>query len=420
MAAALAILRRDLLRWVRNPGRTALLFATPLVLAGLFGLVFGGGAGGDGITIRILLWDEDDSLLSRVLQGMGERTEGGARLDLTPVGPEGLEMMENGEASALLHIPNGFTDAYLEGRETTLGLVKNPAEQFLPQVVEEGVTLGAGLLSLASVVLRDELDTFRRFLTADGAPEDAAVAMLSTGVNRKIRELERYALPPVIELETATRTDASADAGDDGGGPVGILALFFPGLSMLGMLFIAQSATRDIQRDRAAGLVRHLLTAPVTTGTYVAGKCLSVLVATVAAFAILVAIGRVAGVVPGDRVAIAALIVSSALLASGLLLLLMSVARSERQGDALTTIVIIVAAMLGGAFMPLPAMPDFILPLARLSPVYWTVDGFMTVALDEGGVSDVLGNVAVLVVVGLGSLGAGALVLSRRIGAGGR
>ena len=52
--AGLDILRRDLLRYWRNPFRTALLFAVPLVMAGVFALAFGRG-GGDQITIKNLL-----------------------------------------------------------------------------------------------------------------------------------------------------------------------------------------------------------------------------------------------------------------------------------------------------------------------------------------------------------------------------
>jgi len=56
LTTALRILRRDLVRYLRNPGRTALLFAIPLMMAAIFALVFGGGSDDGGITIRVLLW----------------------------------------------------------------------------------------------------------------------------------------------------------------------------------------------------------------------------------------------------------------------------------------------------------------------------------------------------------------------------
>ena len=68
--AAVEIVRRDLVRYWRNPVRTALLFALPLVMSAIFALVFGGG-GTDQITIKVLLFDDDDSLLSVLLEGAG-------------------------------------------------------------------------------------------------------------------------------------------------------------------------------------------------------------------------------------------------------------------------------------------------------------------------------------------------------------
>ncbi len=140
--AALAIVRRDLIRYLRNPVRTAMLFAVPLMLSGIFALVFGGG-GADQISIKVLLFDEDDSLLSKLLEGAGGSSEMDQQLDFIPVGEEGYEMMERGEASALIHLPKGFSSDYLAGRPTTIEVVKNPSERFLPRVVDEGVILGA-------------------------------------------------------------------------------------------------------------------------------------------------------------------------------------------------------------------------------------------------------------------------------------
>ena len=112
--AALAIVRRDLVRYLRNPVRTAMLFAVPLMLSGIFALVFGGG-GADQISIKVLLFDEDESLLSKFLEGAGGSSEMDQRLDIVAVGAEGYEMMDRGEASALVHLPKGFTSDYLAG-----------------------------------------------------------------------------------------------------------------------------------------------------------------------------------------------------------------------------------------------------------------------------------------------------------------
>lgn len=410
--AALAIVRRDLTRYLRNPVRTAMLFAVPLMLSGIFALVFGGGGGGDQISIKVFLFDEDDSLLSKLLEGIDGSSEMEQQLEIIPVGEEGYELMERGEASALIHLPKNFTTDYLAGRPATIEVVKNPAERFLPKIVDEGVGIGAVALSAGSRVFRSELEQIGGFVDNEAFPSDLAVASVSTGFNRKLKSVERFLMPPVVKLETLTLSEA---ADDEETTEVNILAYFLPGFSIMGILFLAQSATRDILRDREQGLVRHLLTAPVTTADYVRGKSLSVLLVTALGFAVLVAIGVAAGVEWGFAPAAAAMVVASAVMASGVLLLITSFVSSERQGDTLTTIVIMVSSMLGGAFVPISQMPAFIRPISASTPVFWSVDGFSKLTVLGGGFADIAVNLLVLVGVGGLCMVIGSVLLQRKL-----
>jgi ABC-2 type transport system permease protein len=412
--AALAIVRRDLVRYLRNPVRTAMLFAVPLMLSGIFALVFGGG-GAQQISIKVLLFDEDESLLSKLLEGAGGSSEMDQQLEIVPVGEEGYEMMERGEASAMIHLPKGFSNDYLAGRPTTIEVVKNPSERFLPKVVDEGVGIGAVALSAGSRVFRSELETIGSVVGSDTSPTDLEVASVSTGFNRKLQSVERFLNPPVVELESLTLKEETVD---ETASDFSILAYFLPGFSVMGILFLAQSATRDILRDREQGLVRHLLTAPVTTTDYIRGKSLSVLLVTASGFAVLVAIGIVAGVQWGFAPAVAAMIVASAVMASGVLLLITSFVTSERQGDTLTTIVIMVSSMLGGAFFPISQMPAFMRPISASTPVFWSVDGFSKLAIGGGGFADIAINLAVLIGVGGLCMAIGSMLLQRKLESG--
>jgi ABC-type multidrug transport system permease subunit len=321
-------------------------------------------------------------------------------------------MMDRGEASALIHLPKGFTKDYLAGRPTTIEVVKNPSERFLPKVVDEGVVLGAVALSAASRVFRTELEQVGSFVQSDSAPSDLAVAAVSTGFNRNFKSAGRFLMPPVVALETLT---LSNEATDEAAPEFNILAYFLPGFSVMGILFLAQSATRDILRDREQGLVRHLLTAPVSTADYVRGKGLSVLLVTTAGFAVLVAIGLAAGVRWGSAAAVAAMVFASAVMASGILMLITSFVGSERQGDTLATIVIMVSSMLGGAFVPISQMPKFMLPISASTPVYWSVDGFSKLTIGGGGLADIAINLVVLFGVGGLCMVIGSSLLQRKL-----
>jgi ABC-2 type transport system permease protein len=407
---ATQILRRDLIRYWRNPLRTALLFSLPLVMTAVFALAFASG-GTDSITIKVLLFDEDDSLLSTLLEGASGSSEM-ENLEIVPVGEEGYEMMERGEASALIHLPKNLTSDYLNGVPTTIKVVKNPSERFLPRVVDEGARIGAVALSETSIVFRPELEQIGSFTNLRGFPADLAVATLSTGFNRKLGGLQQYLFPPIVELETATLSD---EGQAESTANMSILSFFLPGFSMMGILFLAQSATRDILLDRESGLLRHLLTAPVSAVDYLLGKCLSVFAVTALGFLVFVLIGLAVGVSWGPPLAVATLLLSSALAAGGLLLLIMSVVGSERQGDTLTTIVIIVSSMLGGAFIPVSQMPEFIKPVSAATIVYWATDGFTKLIVRGEGLPAIAPNVVVLTVVGILFMAVGALFLKKKI-----
>jgi len=411
--AIVALVRRDLTRYRRNPLRTALLFALPLVMAGIFALVFGGG-GPEQISIRVLLWDEDDSLLTMFAEGAAGRSDEANRLDVVSVGSEGLEMMEDGDASALIHIPEGFTDAYLAGETTTIEVVKNPSQWFLPKIVDEGVHLGGGVLSIGSRVFRSELEQIAAMRSADSFPTDLVVAGLSTGINSRLFELDGVLFPPIITLETnPTAETEDTESVDTSTGD--ILALFLPGFAIMGVLFIAQNATRDILRDRETGLLRHLLTSPVSPSQILIAKCVSVILVCAAGFLLLVGISAATGLDWGSPVAVAAIAIATSVAASGTLLLIMSLVGSERQGDALTTIVIIVWSMLGGVFFPLSQMPSFIKPLSVSTLTYWATDACNTVVLNGGGLTDIRLNLTVLLGFGTAFLIGGAYVLGLRI-----
>lgn len=416
MSPVLAILRRDLVRMARSPLRTATLFAVPLLLAAIMALAFGGGSG-SAITMTVLVWDQDQTLLTGLLKGASDVDP---RLELRWVeDDEGRQAMEAGEASALLHIPAGFTADYLAGRPTVLELVQNPAERFLPRVAEEGAHLATVVLDAISRVFRDDLDTLAGLLDEEQTPEPARIAALAAGVTATVATLEPYLFPPLIELETVSLTDG-ADGDDQAGAGAGfdVLDAIFPGLAVLGVLFLAQATTRDIVHERNSGLLRHLLTAPVSVADYLAGKCLSVVTVTLLGFSLLVAVGAAVGVAWGPPAIVAALVAVTALAAGGLLLVIASLGTSETAQDTIATVVILIGSLIGGSIVPLSQIPDFMRPFSRLSLNYWTVDAFDALIRRGGGWAEVAPNLAVLAALGIVLLALGATLLGRRLSSG--
>lgn len=67
-----------------------------------------------------------------------------------------------------------------------------------------------------------------------------------------------------------------------------------------------------------------------------------------------------------------------------------------QQVNAVTNLGAMVAGGLGGGFVPVDALPEWVQPIAPISPVYWAMEAYNTAVLDGGGASDVLAPVGVL------------------------
>ena len=129
----------------------------------------------------LLVADEDQSFLSRLFAGGFSQGALGDMLTVERIGrEEGRRRLDRGQASALLIIPKGFSQAYLAGEKSQVTLLKNPSQSILPGIVEEAAALlleaGFYLQALAG----DQLRTF----TAKGPPPDASVAANEGGVDR--------------------------------------------------------------------------------------------------------------------------------------------------------------------------------------------------------------------------------------------
>ncbi|HET6361032.1 MAG TPA: ABC transporter permease [Gemmatimonadota bacterium] len=370
MPFLLSAARKDLLR-IRNDWPALLLWiGIPLMVGGLLVLVFGGDASPQA---KLLVADDDGTLAGRLLTGGFQQ---GALADLVVVEPveaaEGRERMEDGEASGLLVIPEGFGGAVLNGEPAALELVTNPSQTVLPEILEETLDIE---LEAAEVLRRLFDDPIDRIVsdgdvdavpadTADGFPADTTVAAIATAFNRSGEEARPWLLPPAIELETVAETGEEFD----------FARAFFPGMLILAILFMASGLSIDLWNEKRQGTLERALAAPRSAGWLVAGKWL----AGSAALAVVSAIGLVAGRwlfgIEVENLPLAFLwltLVGLALLA--LFTVVQVLAQSERAGNVLVSAVTLPLAMLGGSFFPFEAMPDWMASLGRLTPNGWAL-----------------------------------------------
>lgn len=210
MRTILILLLKDLRRDWKRPWSILIFAALPLLLSTLMAFIFGGSGGKTAApTIHIALLDQDQDLLARAIRSMSSQGDAARQLQLHLVEneAEGLRMLEERRASAFVILPLHLTEDLLNGKTNTIGLYENPAEQVLPKVVRQGVTLLAAGLSGAADLLHEPLSEIRQLFKGSGFPAEGAVTAMASSSVEKLRGVRVYLFPPLIQFKTVKASD---------------------------------------------------------------------------------------------------------------------------------------------------------------------------------------------------------------------
>ena len=205
MKTVLRLLLNDLKRDWKRPWSLLLLAALPLVLSVLIASVFGGqGNSGPMPTVHVAVLDQDKDLLTGMLRSMPDQGDAAKylRLHFVENREEGLRLVEKSKASALVVLPTNMTVNLLKGQTNSIELYENPAEQVLPKVVRQGVSLLALGLSAAAETLGEPLRDLRELIRSNAFPASATVGGVASSSVEKLGHLRAYVFPPLVKFET--------------------------------------------------------------------------------------------------------------------------------------------------------------------------------------------------------------------------
>ena len=345
---------KDLRRLRRDPFSFAAWVGIPLVLAVLMNLIFGGTpATPHGL---LLVADEDNTILSNTVVAAFSHESLSRMLHVEKVRTgEGRIRINRGDGSALLIIPNGLQQAWMLNQPFRLKLITNPAQRFLPKVVEE---------SLSTIL--DESFYARR-----NAPAARQNVELESVVSQRQLQYRSFA------------------------------ALFFPSLIFMALLLVTNELGGEIWNERALGTLRRVASTPAPLGLFLAGRLLFVaLVLCGIALAGLAAMGTLGGV-PASNLPGAALWMVFSGVAMFLLFLLLALHGSSQRGaNLLGNLVVLPLSFIGGSFFPFEIMPEWMARIGRLTPNGWAVVQFRAILFGSANAAALAWAIAGLVLAG--------------------
>jgi len=402
-----ASLAKDLRRRLADPLALVFWFGIPLLVAGLLGLVSGGGQGPRG---RLLLADADEGLVGFVIAGAVRQPPLATFFALERVSEaEGRAELAAGRASALVIVPAGATDAILNERPVTLSLVTNPSQRILPAIVQEGLEMLVEAVFYLQRLGGDTLALVRERRGTRGLLEDERVARISVDLNQRLRRLEPVLFPPVLTLAAEPAAGEGEPAAASGALDIGRLLL--PGVLFMALLFVAQGTSDDIWEEQRQGTLRRAVSAPGSVLAFLAAKLASgAAIAAGASLVALVAGVALFGVPPLRAVAAWPWSVFGGVVLLCLFQVPQLVATTRQGAGLLSNLIVFPLMMVGGSFFPFEMMPAWMARIGR-----WTPNGQAVARLKDllAGSADP-GELAVAVMA-MGAAAVLALAISARL-----
>ncbi|MBI4909403.1 MAG: ABC transporter permease [Acidobacteria bacterium] len=352
--------RKDLLRILRDPIALLTWIALPIIMNGMMALIF---REGDPMPQgKLLFVDQDQTLVSGLISSAFSR-EPLSRMILVERmdEPAARKRIDAGDASAMLIVPKGFSDAFFQRKQSTLTLVKNPSARIVPEMIQQAVDIVLEGAFYLQRVLGPDFDRF-----TSGPPSDLAVAAMSVRTNQLMRQFSYYIDPPLIDLETKVIQQQKKRA------PFPVL--FFPGMLMLALFGLAVSRSEDIWRERAQGTLRRALATPQNMASYFGGKVLALGAVTALIGALGLVLARYALSAEIHNPAAALLWAPCAGMSFYVLNIIIQLAASDpRSGVMLSMLILFICGMIGGSFFPFEMMPAWLAAIGRFAPNGWLV-----------------------------------------------
>lgn len=422
----LDIALNDIKRSLRSLFLIGMAIFAPLLLSGLFGFAFGGGAtsgSGDlpamqlgivnqdslpsgaplqiplGTTIRDMFFDESvKNWISATDYSDSQSVRSG---------------LERGEIGIAVVIPAGFTEAILTGKtDKSLLMIHDPTLTITPQIVKamlSGLLDGVkgGGIALQTVIEREK---------ASGVPFDSAdIPGLIERYQTWYQESQRaFFHDPTHAALVMQSPDSSGGAAT--GGMTNILAAIMVGQMIFFAFYTGAYAMMSILREQDEGTLARLFTTPVSKKTYLAGKFLAVAFMVFLQGMVLILAGRyLFGINWGNPLTAGLALLGQVCAATGLGIFLISLVKKSSQVGLVLGGGLTVLGMAGGLFtVAVPNLPASFNLVTKFTPHGWVLATWQS-ALNGAQPVDLLVPLAVCIGFGVAMFAAGAVIFRRRL-----
>ncbi len=436
----LTIALKDTLIKFRDRNAILLMIAAPLLISFVMGAAFGGqGAAASPISgIPLIIVNADQGELGQNFAEIFAEIEVDTADGVQPLftvtaltsKADAIEQVELGETRGAVYIPADFSAQLIGGGDPNGGTTPfdtaqgKPRETALVEVfTDPSATVSPAIIrSVASriangfstVVIGNSVavgQLTEALENADAPPSPEVIANLGNLDEILNAENARFGETEGARERIRVATALAGESED-----LNLLNYFVPSMAIFFLMFSVFDGTRSILAEEQEGTLHRMMTTPTGRSEILLGKIGGTFLTGILQFVVLVVIsGLVFKVAWGSApLAMALLVLATVAAATSLGTFVASFARNANQANVIGTAVTLVSAILGGNFIDFRALPDWLVPVSKLTINRWAMEGFFNLTLGGLGLPDVLPNIAVLFGLAAGFFVLAMLLFNRR------
>ena len=393
---SLSIALKDLQIMLKERGELLQLFLLPLIFIIVFSGALGA-LGGSEETQRLALpvVDLDGGEAAQALLD-GLDAAGGLQTQLYDQ-VDAQNQLENNDINRMLVIPTDFTAATSQGEAAELTLISHPNADLQETEAVRLVIVGvASEMSLESQILA----SLRQMGDMQAnAPEEYQVFTTDRVISQARSQFETAQTRPLIEvIETVPTQEGERPLVES----IGLVAV--SGIAVLFVFGTAQITARSIYDEKKIGSFRRLLAAPMSKSALLSGKMLPNIIVGMIQFTVIFAfgvfglklLGLNAPTLGNEPLSVVLVCFVICLCSTAFGILIAAIARTENQIGGITSLLVWGLGIVGGAFIPIAFLDQFLGPVVKVIPQYWANRALSSLMLRDLGLADVTTEILVL------------------------
>lgn len=385
MRTTLVIMRKELLRIVRDRRALMLSLFIPFFLMFVVGAVFSTGTSGGGTTtVDVPVFVEDQGPVGQQILAAMRQTPT-LNVETKTSAADARKPVEDGDRSAAVIIPAGVSDAVAQGKQADITVLTTPSNRDYRALAVRGI--------MENII--------QNLATAQIAGQVAVDAVKQSGANADPNAVARQASQQAIQLSRRPPLSLQTQVAKQNQS-VNNYDQVVPGYALMFALFAVGAGAGTILDEKEAGTWKRLLVAPVSRWSLLGGKLGAQFVRALVQIGLLFLVGKLFFHIDlGSLPAIILLIVVTAFATTALGMLLVSVVKTRDQLQPITTLVVLTFSALGGSWFPLFLMPTWVQQVSKVTLTSWAMTGFNNLMIFGKGFAAVLPSLLALVIYGL-------------------